>query len=619
MWTARTVPRNHPHPVPRTTFRLILTVALALHSAALLPSGAADDKKKATPVMAPAPPPAMPQSVKVARGQKIEIPLRTFGRHNEQLRYLIRAKPEHGRLSEPRVTEREVSVVTYEPPADLAVTSDQFRFSVKTSVGVSAPVEVKIAIVDEMPVLAIPDVLDFGGLLVGATATREFELANRGGGVAEGDLKLPPPWKVEGRQHYQLAAGESATYKIVFAPTEDGDFRGEIVFPSNPEHTTALHGTAAMPVSAEPAAVALEQQPGFGLRTGVFEIVNRTGEARRFRLSAGPRLRIKSEVAVPAGGRLAVAVSTQTTDVAPLDDVVKVEGDGVTLAVQVKAPAVGPILRTDPVRLSLGRAPAAAGAQITFHVENVGGSPAAVAGEIRAPFFVTPANFLIEAGEKRQVALGIQPGATGPYQGKLKLSAGSATLEIEVGAELTMEAPGKRTSPLKSPTRHPEPARETATTEPAAWMPDLNVAKAIHVTELRPTSARLEWPADISKATKFRLERLRFDRVADGTARNIWLEIPKVAFTRDGTQWYARMSGLQPAQPQTIRVVPLDSAGQPSTHLFIADFSTPPEPPGLRPPSLLQTLIGALVICLGIFGWQRMRERRTPETQAPRG
>ena len=247
---------------------------------------------------------------------------------------------------------------------------------------------------------------------------------------------MPAPWKVEGRSRYQLAAGESANFKIVFAPAEAGNFRGEIIFTSDREHSTALDGTAAMPVSVEPAEILLRHEPGFALRTGVFEIINRTGEARTFRLSAGPRLRVEPQASVPAGGRLAVAVNTQATDVAALDDAVKVDADGFTLRVPVKAAAVGVILRAGQERVSLGRLPADRGGQVALDVENIGGTPAVVTGEIGAPFAVTPASFLLASGEKRQVALGIQPAGAGPYRGWLKLKAAPMTVEVEIDAEL---------------------------------------------------------------------------------------------------------------------------------------------------------------------------------------
>ena len=147
------MPSNLARPQQRAAIRLIPAFAAALAIAEFASSAIAAEKKKATPIMAPAPPPAMPQNVRVTRGKAVDIPLRTFGRHSEQLRYVIKSLPAHGGLSEPRVVDREASMVTYEPPADFAVKNDRFLFSVKTSVGVSAPVEVNIAIVDEMPML----------------------------------------------------------------------------------------------------------------------------------------------------------------------------------------------------------------------------------------------------------------------------------------------------------------------------------------------------------------------------------------------------------------------------------------------------------------------------------
>lgn len=114
----------------------------------------------------------MPQKVPVPRGRKIDIALRIYGRQREQLRYLIKTPPVHGKLSEPRAIERGFSIVTYEPP-DLAVTSERFTFSAQNSAGVPAPVEVAIAITDEAPRLIIPDTLELGELLAGGAATKE--------------------------------------------------------------------------------------------------------------------------------------------------------------------------------------------------------------------------------------------------------------------------------------------------------------------------------------------------------------------------------------------------------------------------------------------------------------
>jgi hypothetical protein len=187
----------------------------------------------------------MPQNVRVTRGKAVDIPLRTFGRHSEQLRYVIKSLPAHGRLSEPRVVDREASIVTYQPPVDFAVKNDRFLFSVKTSVGVSAPVEVNIAIVDEAPVLSIPAALDFGSIPAGA---------GRQGVRAGGPRRWPRGRRAESARAHGRSRGAAVTrspraraISRSFAPAEAG-FRGEIVFTSDREHSTAPDGTAAMPV-----------------------------------------------------------------------------------------------------------------------------------------------------------------------------------------------------------------------------------------------------------------------------------------------------------------------------------------------------------------------------------
>lgn len=569
----------------------------------------AAEKKDTRPVLDP-PPPALPQSVTVARGQRVEIPLKIYGVQSEALRYLIKTRPAHGKLSEPRTVSREVSAVTYEPPPDLAVTADRFTFSVQNHAGVSAPVEVTISIVDEPSRLAVAHTLEFDELLAGATAMKEIEVANKGGGLIEGDLEVDPPFKVEGRRHYHLEAGDYTYFKIVFAPSEGGLFRREIRYTSDREFVTTLVGSAQTPISAEPARIELRHGSDSAVRTGAFEIVNRTGDPLTFTLNGGARLQVPASVSVTAHGRAAIAVSTRAEDVTELEDEVRVESTGFALRVPVRAFKAGPILRLAQQNLALGRIDATRGARASVVLENAGGTTANVTAEIAPPFTLSETTFDVMPGEKKRLALIVPPGDAQRYRTWLKFKAGATNAELEVDAELVSSTGASRPSSRdENPeTKRPAPAVDPADLPP--WMPDLNIAKDIRVTGVTATTANLQWPIEFNGAAKFTAHRLMLTRDSAKELRNAWVEIPKTTFTRQGPLWVASLTGLLPQQSQTVRIVALDPEGRAKEELFRLDFYTLPRP-SLPKPSLFSTLFYALLAIGGFILWKRIRRQFT--------
>lgn len=589
-----------------TLFRLLIVGTFA---ACLPPAIGAEEKRNTRPVLDP-PPPAMPAAVSVARGGRIEIPLRIYGVQNESLRFLIKKPPMHGRLSEPRPTAREVSSVVYEPPSELAVTADRFTYSVQSHAGVSAPVEVTISIVDLPTQFSVPASIDFGELLAGETAVREIEVANRGGGLAEGTVEVDPPLRVEGRTKYSLHAGDYTYFKIVFAPTEGGIFRREIRYTSDRQFITSVTGSAQAPISAAPTRIELRHSPDSAVRAGAFEIINRTGEDRAFKLRGGPRLQLAAEVTVPAHGRTAVAVSTRADDVAALEDAeLRVESGTFALVVPVRAQTVGPILHLPQASVGLGRVDALRGLQSGVEIENVGGTTAQVVAEVGAPFFLPETTFGVAPGERKRIRLNVLPGEPQRYRTWLKFKAGPTEAELEVDAELV--------SGMNSPARNArveerdKPSATPAPVAPPPWMPDLELAKSIRVTHVTPTSADVEWPLDMDGAAAFRLERLILTRDSAGNFRNAWTEIPKTTFSRRPPLWIASLTGLTPNQSQTIRIVPLGPEGQPRAPLVRLDFSTAPRVT-LPAPRLLPSL-AILLLAIGAFALFRRLRRHCTE------
>jgi hypothetical protein len=106
------------------------------------------------------------------------------------------------------------------------------------------------------------------------------------------------------------------------------------------------------------------------------------------------------------------------------------------------------------------------------------------------------------------------------------------------------------------------------------------------------------------------VERQIFTRDSNLELRDAWVTVPKVTFSRQGPIWVASLTGLQPQQSQTVRIVPLNAEGRGGEALFRLDFYTLPKR-SIPKPSLLTTLCILLVTIGGITLWRRIRRQFT--------
>ena len=616
-WTARAGPRNLS-PVKMSTLRPVWLAAL-LASGALLgvpPLAGAERKKDAPPEI---PPPAQPLAVKVPRGETLPILLRIYGRKNEALKYLIRTPPQHGRLTAPQVVEREVSSVTYTPPADLALVRDRFTYAVQTAAGVSAAVDVVITIVDLPPAITVPEVLNFPSILAGTTTTRPLEITNHGGGFAEGRVTVDAPWKIEGAGNYRLAAGARAVFKVIFAPAEPGIFDTVMRFSSQPGTTLPIHAEAQASLSAAPAKILLQHAAGDPVRAGAFALTNHTATELRVALSSGARLTVPPELTVPAHGTVPVAVQTAGRDVAALEDEVRLQSAGLTLRVPVRAAAVGAIVRATRELVALGRVDAAQSADGQVGLENIGGTATRVSWEIAAPFASTTPPVTLAAGEKTTVTVRTQPAIAGKHRALLTVHADQQKLEIPVEAELlaasSPAAPRTPDAPFTPlPDSDPPPPPEPTDTAPVpdAFRGDLVSVPGVKVRDVTAKAATLEWPAAQTKAARFRLENrtVFIDPLGQLAAR--WEPLSTVTIRHEGESQIARITGLQPATTYRIRVVALGAESETGTPLFTRILSTHIQPSFWAKFTPLRILLLALALCVAFVLRQRRAARRRP-------
>jgi hypothetical protein len=583
---------------------------------------------KNAPIGGVVPPQPMDMNLKVHREGKTEIPLRIYGVANEPLKYAIRRVPEHGKLSDPRQTEREVAVVIYEPPADLSITTDKFTYTVQSGAGVSAPVQITLTIVDQPPQLVIPDTLDFGTIRTGATNTRLLEISNKGGLFVTGEVIPDAPWKIEGKTGYHLGAGEVAVFKLTFHPEEGRSYEGVVRYTTDPQHSTTLRGVAEAAILIDPPQWVLQQAPGDPARTGTFELTSQLDEPRTVRLTTDRRLKIPAQIALAPRGKARVTVEAEPADVQSWDTEIRLESTDFSMAVPVHVPALEAILRSTTPAVAFGRLPVGKNGVAHFELENIGGAPGTVSWEISAPFVRPESSATLMPGEKKSFPLEIETKAPGHYRTWLEFTSGAQKFELAVQAEVVaraappasipgVPAPAVDSSAPESAPEEGKPAVPLPLDMPPAipfdWQADLHLPKGVTVHGITPTSAIIEWPASLSTMAHFRVEMKQYRVGSEGKLQAIWLRPTGIPIEDHGGTYAAMLTDLKPGQPWTVRVIPLEPSGaEAGARLFAVDFLTPEKPSlAARLPRItfLRVLLVVGAGLLARYGWKRWKKR----------
>ena len=560
------------------------------------------DKKKADKREQPAPPPrAVPAGAKVARGGSVEIVLRAAGGGLMPVKFLIRAQPQSGKLSGLRSTGADAAVITYRHGGGVAAARDRFQFAVQGEQGVSAPVDVDIAIAMEPPMLGVPAEIDFGTARVGDTTGREIAIENRGVTPARGALATDSPWSVSGDAGYDLAPGESKKFALVFAPPTGDEFRGAIRYGSGVGQTTTLLGKADAPFAVKPARVGLTAR---GLsRTGTFTIVNRTHDRQTLLLRTDVRLHAPERIELPADGEAGVTIEATNAQRGAFDDEVLIGVGGYTTRVAVRAPPVGALLRVTPESLSFGSVPLKKNASLPVRVENIGGASASVVVAIPSPFRVADGDMLFSllAGESRELRVWVDASRQGRAEAGLVLNFTGGTVTVPVRAAFVAGTP-PREVPSAPQSSAPPPAPERAN---PVQPPPVSTGKISHprLKQVTQTGGGIEWSGP--DGGQFRIEeRLLF--LENDRVRIEWSPATDATIATSGTAGTAHFSKLVAGQRYTVRVVLLGANGEP------VETSVPVEIPTVAKRRLSLSagrfLMIALVVVVALAIRQRFRK-----------
>ncbi len=280
--------------------------------------------------------------------------------------YRIERGAKAGQLGKPQLVTADTGRVKYKPPAGTGPGRDSFSYEVQSVAGVSAPAEVHITITDKDPVLVAANDLEFSQVLVGGSVRRTLVLQNMGGSLAEGTVKTPEGWTVEGNADYRLGAGEKQTFTVIFKPSEERVYTGDIEYTGNLERATDLNGEGVGPVAVTSGTVELR---GAGMvRMGTIHIENRSGAVEALQVAAGPLLDATLTVTVPANGEADLVVRARGDG--EIHGSVTLEGDGVKRQVPVHA-AAETVPRRSPVAIVPVKSPERAPVRPATPVERV--------------------------------------------------------------------------------------------------------------------------------------------------------------------------------------------------------------------------------------------------------
>ncbi|MDQ3624353.1 MAG: hypothetical protein M3463_17985, partial [Verrucomicrobiota bacterium] len=520
--------------------------------------------------------------------------------------YLLRGQPEHGQLSEIKQIDQQSARVLYQPPTDLAITQDRFFFSVKSTEGVSARAEVRITIVDDPPRIVAAAELEFPAILSGEKSVRELEVRNRGGGVAQGELLVPPPWRVLDSPAYRLESGERRQFRVEFAPADGGSFQGDLRFSSQPDRATHLRGVAHPPLEVVPPRLELARTSRDLVRTGSFEIVNRTTVDQTATLSAAPRLKLPGTLVVPAQGKAAVAVHMAADDLAALEETVRVSAAPHSAQCIVHAAAVPAILSIQPETLRFGRLSPKALGRLGFEIANTGGTAASLQWEAAPPLSLEPeVPHLLGPGERKRGVLRFAGAAAGNFHGVLRVKAAQEVLEVRVEAEVGESAGTKSrqasggSAPIDRPPATPSP-----------WAPaESAAASRPYIAEITPTRCVIEWPISMGEAPQYRAMTRQLDLDEERKLRITWKAYPAFSTQSFPDRIRGTFTDLEPRTLYAMRIHAALPGGEAGEELFDIAIATPPLPD--FPITWRGCLVaGGVVLVAASLLWQ-WRRRRT--------
>ncbi len=605
--------------------KLLYRLATVLCLLALSGASAKAARKRDDAELPAAPPPAVSQTVTVAPGETVPVPLGIHGGRGQQLEFLIRSLPKGGKLSPVQSTGLNSAVVQYKAGNEAG--ADRFTYAVRSVEGVSAPalVTINIVVAPVLPARLVTDEqVDFPDVIAGQKSSGTLTITNKGGGVAEGDVSVTEPWSVDGGTHYHLASGAHAAFRLVFAPDKAGTVQGTATLGPDPKRLIALQGTAKSPLEITPATVEMSAPAGNSTRSGKFRVENRTQEPRVLKITAGSRLLVDAKVTVPPSSTMDVPVFAGADNPMAIDEKLRLESVSWSAELPVRGSGFPPRLKFAAATLDFGIVTVGKTTETTITVENSGGISALAAVHVDPPFELAAAGLEVPAQGRAPVVVHWPTPAPGAYSGSLTVEAGGTKESLPFSITVAAPPPSDPLprNPAASAATDEKPAPPAAPSDSAREAKKEALASALKIeltASLSPAespaylghytravtsdSVVLEWPVSMKPGPPYTVLERHLNKKPDGTLAISWSTLAAVRFADEPGKHTAEVKGLEPNRMYTIRVNGGSASSEP---VFTAQFVTSVAEPLI---SMQAILIIGLILAFGGVAWWQLRNR----------
>jgi hypothetical protein len=557
------------------------------------------------------PPMAQPESLSILRGGEVEIPLRALGRASGQLKFLVRSPPKNGLLGEIRVTGPKSAVVRYTHD-DSSAGMDVFTFAVQAiDSPVSAAAPVAITISEEPPRLSAVEALDFGPVFIGQPREEQIVLQNSGGGVLEGRMEVPFPWKILGDSEYRIGRQGTRKVRITCDPSRPQEYTGELTFSHDAARVIRLLASATPPLSFEPSnEISLAARGESSVRSGAVLVRNQTAQERIVRISVPPEVVSPGEVAIAAGEEKEIALATKREFLGPKLGNASFASEGFQQDIPIRIFALRPVLKIEPHEgLDFGDVEIHKSCTGVLRIKNEGGSPAWL--QVNAPEGITlapdPNGASLRPGELRAFAVKFAATSLGPYQSPIVFgTAAGVSAKVEVyGRVLLRPARMTAISALDPAPRQVLPAAG-APEGPGSAVPAVTDIKVLRATN---RIFEIAWPQPATGPLTWIVQQLQFDFASDGTLGFVWRDLHGINFSEREGMVVARLQNLEPGRVWLLRIISADDHGlrsPPSPTLRL--LSAPP-----RRFPVFWTMAPLAAACALAWGLAKIRQRRQSE------
>lgn len=560
----------------------------------------------------PAPPLAQSQIITVYRGEATPIPLRAQGRLANEARFILRSSPKLGKLGAIEVGQAGSATVIYQHDDSNGTGDDSFTYAAQAPGSpVSAPARVRLQIVERPANFRVPERLEFGSVRVGAVGQSDLEIKNTGGGIVQGEIRVPAPWKIAGSPTYQIGRGETARFRLTFTPNDERDFVGKVTYSHDSQIETLLHAKGFFPFRANPNSVDLQHPARSPERSLVsVSVTNPQSEPLELEVQAPPFVDAPATLTVPADGSSELILRAQSAALTGGQGKVVLSGKNGRAEISVQVfPAPAEIATEPPTTFALGRIAAGEPLKGMFRILNRGGSPAEISIECPpALSLVGPQTRTISPGQKQEIRFVFEPNKSGDYAEPLTLTYQGRTQTLLFSAQIESPSallPNRPVDYSPESLPAPLPIEPAPTTIPFSFEKLYVISQTYHTVKIAWAKPTVDPPA------AYRIDRRKISSDGNGNVNEVWEPLAGVRFGEEFNAATAEISGLYANQKLSIRIFSLDSAGKvtaaSSMFAVASKIYVPTKVPGWL------WLIPVLAFVIAIFILIRRRQRQIRE------